>query len=427
MQKLYPDRILKKLANLQFAIILLFLICLIVALGTFIEQDQTINFYKLNYPTVNPILKFIDWRIILFLHLDRVYSSWWFFLIIFIFSLSLLSCTLTVQFPSLRRFKRWKFYNNFENLDGIKSILPANASNNFAYQLHLSKYHIFRQGKTSYAYSGLLGRVGPIVVHASLILLLFGTTISSLQGFVAQEIVPRGEIFHIQNLVKVGSFSNISQNLSWRVNDFWITYTDTLKTNQFYSDLSILDNLGNELKRKTIFVNEPFIYKEFTLYQTDWDIVGLKVQQTNGSLVQLPLKKVLKNNKKFWFSTLNLDSNVTLSVLINDLEGTMFLYDQNGTFLQRAHIGEKINYQKFDLLFLDYLTSTGLQIKSDQGLIMVYLSFFFLIISVYVSFISYSQIWILQDIDNLSLQGNSNRAVLLFQTEFRKLIRQTSK
>ena len=43
----------KKLANLKVAIALLFIIGILIALGTFIEQDQTLAFYKENYPKPN--------------------------------------------------------------------------------------------------------------------------------------------------------------------------------------------------------------------------------------------------------------------------------------------------------------------------------------------------------------------------------------
>ena len=66
---------------------------------------------------------------------------------------------------------------------------------------------------------------------------LVGSTLGSFAGYTAQEIVPRGEIFHIQNLTKSGDISYIPQKLSCRINNFWITYTKTLKTDQFYSDL----------------------------------------------------------------------------------------------------------------------------------------------------------------------------------------------
>ena len=258
MQKIYPDWIVKKLANLQLAIGLLFTIGIVIALGTFIEQDQSLAFYKKNYPYSDPILGFLNWELLLFLRLDHVYTSWWFVILLLIFALSLFSCTLSVQLPALRRFRRWKFYNKLTKIKGIEKKLPLNATNSFTYQLNFFNYHIFRQGRKNYAYSGLLGRVGPIVVHASMILLLIGSTIGSFGGYIAQEIVPRGEIFHAQNLIKFGSFTTIPQDISWRVNDFWITYTETLKTNQFYSDLSLLDTFGNEIKRKTIFVSNTF-------------------------------------------------------------------------------------------------------------------------------------------------------------------------
>ena len=38
-------------------------------------------------------------------------------------------------------------------------------------------------------------------------------------------------------------------HFAWRVNDFWITYTNELKTNQFYSDLSLLDSSGYEVQK----------------------------------------------------------------------------------------------------------------------------------------------------------------------------------
>ena len=168
-----------------------------------------------------------------------------------------------------------------------------------AYNCNDQNYHFFRQNRKSYAYSGLLGRVAPIVVHLSIILLLLGSTLGSFQGYIAQEIVPRGEIFHVQNLTKLGGISYIPQEFSCRVNDFWITYTKELKTDQFYSDLSILDRNGKELKRKTIFVNEPLLFKNLVFYQTDWDILGLSLRFDENKYFQLPLKKIVQNGGGF--------------------------------------------------------------------------------------------------------------------------------
>ena len=292
----FTTRFVKRLANLQLAITLLFTIGITIAIGTIIEQDQTLAFYKENYPLDKNLFGFLNWKFITILSLDHLYTAWWFVLLLLLFAGSLISCTFTTQLPSIKTFKIWKFYTQptqFKNLI-VSSRIKSEVSNTFAYYCNNNKYHFFRQRQKGYAYSGLLGRAGPIVVHASIILLLIGSTIGSFSGYMAQEVVPRGEIFHAQNLIKFGSLSTIPQNISWRVNDFWITYTETLKTNQFYSGLSLFDQKGNEIKRKVIFVNEPLTFENVVLYQTDWDVVGLKLRFDNQKIVQVPLKKITK-------------------------------------------------------------------------------------------------------------------------------------
>lgn len=424
MQKIYLDRILKRLSNLQFAIGILFTIVIIIAIGTIIEQDQSTSFYQKNYPEENPILGFISWKLLLALNLDHVYTSYWFILLLLIFGLSLISCTLTVQLPTLQRLRRWKFYGNLQNLRGITNSIPINKTDTALHHLYSQNYTIFRQGEKYYAYSGLVGRLGPVVVHMSLILLLIGSTIGSFTGYTAQEFIPRGEVIHIQNLVKTGRLSYLPQDISYRVNDFWITYTNQSNTSQFYSDLSLIDNIGNEIKRKVIFVNEPLVYKGVTLYQTDWDIVGLKYSTNNGKIEQLPLTKIIKNGQKFWLGNIKNSKNTTnLTVLCRDLSGKIYLYDTNGAIKQEFELGNTLfldNQNK--VIFSEFLTSTGLQVKTDPGIKIVYLAFFFLMVSTYVSFFSYSQIWGSEKANQTTLLGISNRAVLMFQKEFRYLI-----
>ena len=55
---------------------------------------------------------------------------------------------------------------------------------------------------------------------------------------------------------------------------FWIIYKKNGIVDQFYSDISILDNFGTELKEKTISVNNPLKYANISYYQTDWNILG---------------------------------------------------------------------------------------------------------------------------------------------------------
>ena len=56
---------------------------------------------------------------------------------------------------------------------------------------------------------------------------LLGTVIGAINGFKAQEIIPKTETFHIQNILNNGTFTSIP-NVSTRINNFWITYTLSL-------------------------------------------------------------------------------------------------------------------------------------------------------------------------------------------------------
>lgn len=430
MVMLNRNQFLKKLANLQFAISLLLTIGLVIALGTIIEQDQSLVFYKENYSELKPLFGFLTWKVIKFLSLDRLYTAWWFALLLILFGSSLLACTFTTQLPSIKTFKLWKFINQpsqYKNLS-VNENIELGFSNSVAYNCNDNRYHFFRQRNKGYGYSGLLGRLAPVVVHGSIILLLLGSTLGSFGGYNAQEIIPVGEIFHIQNLTKFGNSSYVPQDVSCRINNFWITYTKELKTDQFYSDLSLFDEKGNEIKRKIIFVNEPLTSDDLVLYQTDWDIVGIKLRLDNNKVFQVPLKKITKGGNRFWFGSLNLDNVLAtnLTIVANDLTGKIYLYDPKGVLVQESYIGGFIETNKeLSIQVADFITSTGLQIKSDPGINIVYLSFFLLIVSIYVSFFTYSQIWLVELAKNIKIGGNSNRSVLFFQEDFRKIIRRS--
>ena len=58
------QRLLRLLADLRFAIAILLIISLVSIIGTIIEQDQSIEIYKLNYPLTNKLFGIFSWDII---------------------------------------------------------------------------------------------------------------------------------------------------------------------------------------------------------------------------------------------------------------------------------------------------------------------------------------------------------------------------
>jgi cytochrome c biogenesis protein len=274
-----------------------------------------------------------------------------------------------------------------------------------------------------YCYKGLGGRIAPILVHFSMILILVGTIVGSLFGWKAQEIIPRTENFHIQNILNNGQLTSIF-DISGRVNDFWITYTPTKTVSQFYSDISLLNSKGNEIERKTIAVNYPLIYKGVYYYQTDWDLVGLRLQNLVQETIEYPLINILSNQNKVWLTWIETNNSLTEGTIaiINNLEGYCSLYDPTGKFLGNLEINET-NTVTQKITLSEIMSSTGLQIKTDPGIPLIYLGFFLLMISTLVSYITYSQIWIIRKEQKVFLGGTTNRAAFDFELEFLKVIK----
>ena len=88
------QNVFKSIADLRFAIFILLMIANLSVIGTVIEQDQSVETYKLNYPLTNKVFGFLSWDIILRFGFDHIYTTWWFITLILLFGLSLLTCTL---------------------------------------------------------------------------------------------------------------------------------------------------------------------------------------------------------------------------------------------------------------------------------------------------------------------------------------------
>jgi len=419
------QKIFRLFADLRFSIFTLLLISGCSIIGTVIEQDQSIEMYKINYPLTNPVFGFLSWDRILYFGLDHVYKTWWFLFLIFLFGCSLVLCSFLQQLPSLKVARRCQFFRTnraFYKLNNY-TVLTTPSFSKILAGIKTEHYSIFQQKNIVYSYKGLIGRIAPIIVHFSMILVLVGTIVSSLFGFKAQEIVPKTENFHIQNILSNGRLTVIPQN-SARVNDFWITYTKNKTISQFYSDISILNTNGNEIKRKTISVNYPLVDKGVYYYQTDWNLIGLRFKTNTNQIIEYPLVNVFPNQEKIWLTWIsnNQFTQNGIILLIDNLEGYCSVYNDTGQFLGNMEINETLNFNQ-NITLLEILSSTGLQIKIDPGIPLIYLGFFFLMISTLMSYITYSQVWVFQKDQQLFIGGNTNRALFDFELEFLKLVK----
>ncbi len=420
LKRYWRHDLLPLLADLRLAIALLLVIAVASATGTVIEQDESLGFYQANYPEDPALFGFLSWRVILAIGLDHVYRTPWFLAILILFGASLMACTFTRQWPLLKVARRWSHYTkpqSFEKL-ALSGIQPDLTLPDLVARLEQKRFLVFRDEDKLYARKGLVGRIGPILVHFSLILILLGAILGSLSGFKAQEMIPTGQVSGIQNLMMAGDWSHIPD---WqiKVNRFWIDYSNEGRIRQFYSDLSIVED-GQERLRKTIFVNQPLSYKGVTLYQADWSIDAVKVRVNNSPQFYIPAVK-LPDNPQLWgsFVPTQPDMSEGLTMVIPDLQGTVVLYDEAGQMIAPVRAGMSLAVSPNLTIHVDEVVgSTGLQIKRDPGISWVYLGFGLLMLGVMMSYVSHSQIWALQTEQGLYVGGKTNRALVTFEREF---------
>ncbi len=439
-KRYFRKELIPLLADLKLAIGLLLAIAIFSISGTVIEQGQGLAFYQENYPESPALFGFLTWKFILIVGLNHVYSTWWFLAILILFGASLTACTFTRQITALRWFSRtWNFYSKPRQFGKMALSteldmgLEAGSIDALEGKLRDRRYTIFEKADEDdstqtmlYAHKGIIGRIGPIVVHASMLLILVGAIIGSMTGFFAQEMVPSGETFRIQNIFEAGpwSASQVPKDWSVKVNRFWIDYSPEGRVDQFYSDLSVLNDDGEEVKRKTIWVNQPLRYKNVTLYQADWSVAAVKVRLNNSPIFNLPMAALDSESGRLWGTWVPTkpDMSEGVSLIAQDLQGTLLVYDMTGKLISTVREGGSTQANNVTLFVDEIIGSTGLQIKADPGIPLVYLGFGLLMVGVMMSYVSHSQVWALQTANKLYVGGRTNRAQVSFERELLSIL-----
>lgn len=410
------------LADLNLSIFILFLITIFSVFGSIIEQNQSIMYYQINYPLVKDSIFRLNWKLIIYLGLDNIFQTWWFLSILLLFVLTLLTCTLLTQLPSLRNARRWKFIYS-TSYRPEKFSLEENfcRKNNslmvMTYILLKSSFFIFCQSKSLYAYKGLYGRISPIFVHFSIVTILIGSILSFFCGFTAQEIIPGGEFFNIRHFVKSGILSSVSPNILSHVDHFKLDYNLNGSIKQFISRISLFSSHGKTLTSGLLSVNHPFRYSYLSFYQTDWEVNGIKISINNNIILQRLLAKTRINNRDCWICSLPFAADRQFLCVIFQLNQPILVFNSSGVMIGQISVKESFSINQINFRIDDIIISTGLQIKSDLGIGIVYTGFFALMLSTITSYLSYSQVWFYRSIYSFNFLSSTNRSVLSFEED----------
>lgn len=432
--KKLPRKVLAVLSNLPLAIGEMFTIAALMALGTFIDQGEAPDFYFQKYPEDNPVLGVFTWRWVLGLGFDHMFSSPVFLGMLILLAASLMACTYTTQIPLVKVARRWSFLHSAESIrkQEFADSLPRASIQDLGVILMGAGYEVFFKGSSLYAFKGLAGRFAPIGVHLSMLLIMGGATLSAAGSFRGSVTVPQGLNFVVGDVMSPSGFlSTPTEAFSTEVhvNRFYMDYYDSGEVSQFHTDLSLFDLDGKEVMRKTISVNDPLRYGGITIYQTDWSISALQVLKDNEGPFNLAMAPLKLNGDKKLFGTFlpvgDTDSpNLKgISMLARDLQ-SIVLYNQEGKFVgvRRPSSQLPIEIDGMKIVIEDAIGSSGLDMKTDPGVPIVYAGFGALMLTTCISYLSHSQVWALQDGSTLVVGGKTNRAKLEFPQEMNRLL-----
>ena len=420
---MFVKNFILKISSLRFAIILIIFIAISSSVGTLIPQGNDPQEY-IDFYNEAPILGFINGYQVLKLQLNHVYTSNWFLLSLVLLCISLAACSLRRQLPSLKAALKWtefknekRFYklqlvNNFKTSKDADCILKADSL------LRKKGWDTFKFENRLSARKGLVGKLGPIIVHIGLIILLIGSGYGNFSSQSKEEYLRLGESLDLIN-------ESSNSKVTIKLDNFTIQRESDGKPKQFTSNLDFFseEQQLNEIKKTQ--VNHPIRFKGLTIYQADWSVSNILLE-IDSVLYQLKVKPIPEIGNQIWGVLIELGKENKRNYLltIDNENGPLKvtdIKDFSESFVYLNNDPSDINSSKLSLKKV--IPSSGLIIKNDPSIPFIYISFILIIFGTFFSLIPTNQIWILfnENSNKLFIGGLSNKNLLGFKKEFQKL------
>tara|TARA_Y100001968_G_scaffold333191_1_gene394637 strand:- start:15442 stop:16728 length:1287 start_codon:yes stop_codon:yes gene_type:complete len=418
-------KIILWLSNLKVAIGLLLVIAIASSLGTAIPQGEIPEFYIEKYGE-NPWLGLLKGEILLSLQFNHIYSSYWFLALLIWLGLALMICSWRRQWPMLRSATRWIDYRSPAQIKKLvlaqtiaikdKEEILENLSN----QLKIKGWAVNKKTGRLAARKGVIGRVGPLLVHLGLILLMIGSILGVLNGQKIELFLSPGKSLNLLS-------PNKENQLNLKLNKFQIERDPLGRPEQFRSKLEISGNNQLPIFKETS-VNNPLRFRGITIYQADWSLAAITIQIENSPKIQLPLSPISELGDQVWgvvVPTTKEGSNPVLISLSSE-KGPVQIFQEDGSLITTLMPeGESKNILGQSIRVLNVLTSSGILIKRDPGVPIVYSGFAITLIGGLISIIATRQLWAVleEKKQTLHIGGLCNRNLSGFANEFPNLLK----
>ena len=425
-------RLVALISDLRLAIVLLLVIAIASGVGTAIPQRETAEFYHRLYDP-QPWLGLLPGEGVLALQLDHIYSSGWFLGLLAWLALALLLCSWRRQWPALRASLRWIDYRKPRQLsklslaESLATDQPAASLEKLGQLLEGKGWQIRRQGDRLAARKGLLGKVGPLLVHAGMVVLMLGAAWGAVAGQRAEQYLAPGRSLELMD-------SRGSSKLTLALDNFSIQRDPAGRPEQFTSQLRILEGDGSSgslLKQAEISVNHPLRFQGVTLYQADWALAAISLQLGRSPLLQLPLQSFPQLGEQVWGLVLPTrpDGSEPVLLSLGSEQGPVEVYGADGSPLgQISPGGEALEVKGLPIRVASVLPASGILLKRDPGVPLVYAGFAIALAGGGLSLVATRQLWAIAEEGpgpgQLHVAGLCNRNLTGFAAELPQLLSQ---
>ena len=426
-------RLVGWISDLRVAIVLLLVIASTSGVGTAIPQREPAELYHRLYDP-QPWLGLLNADGVLALQLDHVYSSGWFLGLLAWLALALLLCSWRRQWPALQAALRWIDYSSPRQLsklsvaETLSTDTPKTSLDRLAGLLQRQGWQIQRHDDRLAARKGLLGRVGPLLVHAGMVVLMLGAAWGALGGQRAEQYLAPGRSLELMD-------SRGSSQLTLALDHFSIQRDPAGRPEQFTSQLRILEGDGSGgslLKQAEISVNHPLRFQGVTLYQADWALATISLQLGKSPLLELPLQSFPQLGEQIWGIVLPTrpDGSEPVLLSLGSEQGPVEIYGADGISLARlAPGGPAVEVKGLPIRVESVLPASGILLKRDPGVPLVYAGFAIALAGGGLSLLATRQLWAIAEqpagqAGQLHVAGLCNRNLTGFAAELPQMLAQ---
>ncbi len=436
-----PNMVLNFFSSVKLAITLFILLAVTSIIGTVLPQGETLQFYLENFGP--------GWfKIIKTLQIYDTYHSWWYLSLLGLFSANLIVCTLRRLPYTVRLYRRdalnlskddltrrpfkkqWDIKDGAGNkavIERIKTVFSGIGSRVRTKQdIQGGELYLIEKGKWSYW--------GVYFIHISILVIFAGAVFGSFTGFKGRIMLLEGESTNqVIKMDQAGNVRKIPLHFTVKCNKFRVEFYPSGAPRLFQSDLSIIRD-RKEVKEKSIVVNDPLSYDGITFYQSSYQslpAVLIKIISPDGKQRLLHLSAF---EKAAWPET---DLIIGLIKYLPNVHGApaarIYIGKPSGNgdaiWLLKGHEKEyRAGDSAFRISMIDggekYMT--GLQVKKDPGVWIVWLGCTMLILGFAVVFWVPHQrywLWLYRGRGNLQvvLAGQTSKNRMSFEKHFKDI------